>query len=230
MICSYLSNTGLLGKPNEFFNPRVVVAGGYGKKHSVGQPISMSGYIDWLKNNWTTKNKMFGAKILFEDFNSHKHLLPFQDLMLSARVILLERRSKLKQAISYYFAEKTGQWIDSDAAIMLPEKVPFDYGRIHQILTRLVDQDTRWKVFLEASRIPCLHLIFEDFVKDPRQGIKEIMAYLDVPDQEIRVEAKLAEQKHPAKAMFFDQFAETGLSSYFTPLEGITYAGVDFAQ
>ncbi|WP_198373822.1 Stf0 family sulfotransferase [Roseomonas rosulenta] len=96
-------------------------------------------------------------KLLFEDFEFLGGYLTVRDFLSEAVVIRLVRRNKLSQAISYYMAQQTGQWVSTDPARIPAEEVCFDFDAIRNHLKRLCHQDAMWDAQLDCLGIVAEH-------------------------------------------------------------------------
>jgi LPS sulfotransferase NodH len=228
LLCNYLANTHRLGRPGEMLNPDMVRSSRFGRELPPGTPVSTRAYLDWLRAIFSSPAGIFGIKLLHEDLETFSGFPALQDLFEDAQIYLLRRRSKLKQAISYYFAEKTGQWVATDKARMPIEDVPFDFARIEQHLRRLSLQDTGWITHLDAARLDYREVIFEDFLKAPGDHLAAIARDLGIDPDGMPVEATLHEQKNAISAMFAERFSEAFRARAFTPRESTRYKGMDF--
>lgn len=228
LFCNYLINTRRLGRPGELLNPDSVRSSRFGRGIAPGSPVSMETYFAWLRQTFSSRKGVFGIKVLYEDFENFKGFPSIQDYFSSAKIYVLRRRSKLRQAISYYFAEKTGQWVATDPAGMLIEDVPFDFARIEQHLRRLCLQDMAWITHLEAARLPYEEVIFEDFLRAPGDHLASIARDLGVDPEGMPVEATLKEQANARSAQFAAEFAAAFRARAFTPHEAVCYKGLSF--
>lgn len=224
LFCDYLRNTRVLGRPGEALNPDIVRGGRFGERFPTNSPVSVRKYIEWMLANHRSRNGIFGIKILFEDFEFYKGFDAFQELMASSFLVHLRRRSKVRQAISYYFAEETGQWVHTDPARKRIEDVAFDYNRLEQHLIRLTRQDAMWQTYLNGLRLPYREVHFEEFVRDPGQELGEICRCMGFePAVDMPVTATLQEQKNPRSAEFTDAFIDGFRAKVYGPTASVTY-------
>jgi len=211
LICDYLKNTRLLGAPIEALNPDAIRQSKFflGLKDESGT-VSLGAYLEWLRRITRSPNGVFGIKLLFEDFDTLRGLPALAGLLRNSRVIHLRRRAKLRQAISYYFAEMTGQWVARDRALMPLADVPFDYQAIERHLRRLTDQEARWASVLEGLGVESTELYFEDFLADPAAAVRGLLGVIGVPSapESLTIHATLPEQKNPKLPEFVARFRE----------------------
>lgn len=194
LLCDYLANTGLLGRPTEHFNPDIIRRGAFGRRFAFEEPLPCSAYVAWLRDQHSTPNGVFGTKVLYEDLATYFRFPSFVDLMRGSRCILLRRRDKARQAVSYFFAAETGQWVHTDTPRRDPDTLPYDRGTLRAHLRRLVEQETMWLGLLASLGIEYREIFFEDFVRDPRQHIEAIARDLGLPTDDIPCRASLREQ------------------------------------
>ena len=117
MLAEALESTGIAGRPREYFDPV------FQKKWCESLAIASDAeYFEKALAAGTTPNGVFGAKVLWHQF---EHLLVklrriqgngLSDLELldrtfpDLRYIFLTRRDKIRQAISYDRAIRSGVW------------------------------------------------------------------------------------------------------------------------
>jgi LPS sulfotransferase NodH len=206
LVCDYLFNTGRLGRPTEVFNPQIVVKGAYNRRYTVPEPVVLADYVAWLKENFATRNGVLGLKMLWEDMEFLGGSPAVSELLDQAHLIRLTRRRKLAQAVSYYLAQETGQWVASDPAHRQPEDVAFDFGVISRHLDRLCLQDARWDAELDTRGLEALHWHFEDFVRDPAQHVRSLADRLGVDIADDPIRTSLTKQSTARSQAFIDAF------------------------
>ena len=103
-----------------------------------------------------------------------------------ARYILLLRKNKINQAVSFAKALQNGIWrVEQDQddeykKYLLP--AVYDREHIEGCLEILLANDVAWQDFLRIHEIPFYQLWYEDLVKDFQNKTKEIQTYLGVDD------------------------------------------------
>ena len=200
----------------------------YREHISDGKPVSVDQFIDWIRQRHRTRNGIFGTKILHEDFQTFKTFPSFRDLFFSSRIIHLRRRSKLRQAISYFFAEETGQWVATDTPRKAVESVEYNYAAIRRHLDRLVRQDSLWTAVLDSLGIPYEELIFEEFLLDMSGKVARIAAFVGIDGGSLPIAATLAEQKNSLTAAFIQRFRSDLREHEFRTTGGTTYKDTEF--
>ena len=110
-----------LGMPCEYLNPnleKALVTRWTGSE----KPVGFERYLDLLKQYRTTPNGCFGIKCLHSQLDRRfERAARVRNFLLTFdRIIVLNRRDKLAQAISAVRAEQTGQWTSHLATQFAP--------------------------------------------------------------------------------------------------------------
>lgn len=228
LLCDVLRNTRVLGRPVEAFNPDFIRSGGFREHLRKDDPVSVAQFVDWIRDRHRTRNGIMGTKLLYEDFSTFRAFPAFRDLFFGARLIHLRRRSKLRQAISYLFAEQTGQWIATDTPRMPVERVAYDYVALRRHLDRLVHQDAIWTALLNALGVDYLEVFFEDFLADMEAAVGTIATFVGAAGTDLDIMATLAEQKNPHANAFVERLRADLRAREFEGAASATYKGVRF--
>ena len=226
LLCDYLDQTGIFGRPAEFLNPEVVVNGAYDRRFGKGPAVSVGEYIDWLYDNMSTGNQVFGIKILYEDFVAYRGFPRFQKLIEDSALFYLSRNSKIRQAISYYVAQNTGQWMADDRARISSDDLPYDYAAIDDNMQMLSHQHIEWQVFLSSIDRPVVMIEYEQLVKSPFDVIAEIGHALDIDVGDVRLAENVRHQRTPATDRLLARYKEDLRKFYYgltaeAPYEGL---------
>jgi LPS sulfotransferase NodH len=233
LLCDYLSNTELLGKPGELFNPRVVKGGHFQKRFEFDGAVPLADYLEWIETDLSTPNGVWGAKLLWEDFSFLQGFPAFRAMFSEARIYLLARRSKVRQAVSYFLAQQTGQWMATDPAIKPIEEVKFDFDVIRVHLDRLIVQEGRWRSILEVAGIPYRDIVFEQLLADPHRVVHSIAADMGVwaaggGAEPLRVSTEMAPQASWQTSRFGEEFCRLADFRNQADLDEIEYEQLRF--
>ncbi|MGX7876683.1 Stf0 family sulfotransferase [Mesorhizobium sp. ORM6] len=80
-------------------------------------------------------------------------------------LVLLERRDRLRQAISYCRAKASGRWRSTMAgAGLVPQ---YDFAGICQAYFLIEQSYAFWEAYLRMANLPYDHLFYEDLLDDP---------------------------------------------------------------
>jgi LPS sulfotransferase NodH len=221
-----MTNAGIFGIPHEYLNPNVVASGHWHQKFEHDGELSVGAYVEWLKKSFRTSNGVFGAKLLYEDIEHFGHFPTVRNLLRESVVIHLTRRSKLKQAISYYFAEKTGQWVSSDPEKFPADQVTFDFEAIKGHLWRSVSQDIRWLEYFEAEGLKYVQVVHEDVSRNPTSFMEALCDNLGIPIVDFEVKTNINEQRKSSSTQFRDQYNKIVLDVQYGDKDAVEYNGL----
>lgn len=168
LLCEALWNTGLAGRPKEYFTPL--------ESLFLADEVDIAAYLGTVFEQGTTPNGVCGAKLIWEDidvFLEKARQTPryrqmataaiLQDLLPNLHHIRITRRDKVRQAISALRAYQTGAWIwfDGDAPITVAEPV-FDFEAIEMLIETIKGHEmSLQQYFLEAGITP-FDVVYED--------------------------------------------------------------------
>ena len=125
-------------------------------------------------------------RLIHGDDGSDLELLrrTFPDL----RYVFLTRRDKVRQAVSYYKAIKTGVWWlirpygDRNQEIPPPAPAPpVDFEQIHHWVTHLTFSEAEWHRHFERIGARPLKVAYEDFITSYESTVRAILRYLGLP-------------------------------------------------
>jgi LPS sulfotransferase NodH len=173
LLCEHLCNSGLAGAPTEFFDRESY--DGFSKAWGA---TSFEDYIPKLVRKKTSPNGVFGFKIHWDqyvDFFSDRDLrAEFPNL----RFILITRRDRLGQTISFSRAVQSGQWAHDH--IVRNHELRFDYDQIVAFHHKIVREEQEWNRFFAANDIEPVRIVYEDLVKAPQKRVADILTAIGV--------------------------------------------------
>jgi trehalose 2-sulfotransferase len=95
------------------------------------------------------------------------------------RYVWLRREDKLRQAISWWRADATGQY--ALAAGQAPSAPPtFDRDAIDRLVQFAEACETGWRDWFDAHSITPLEIVYEDLVTNLDRAVSDIAGFLDV--------------------------------------------------
>ena len=225
LLCDYLDQTGVLGRPAEFLNPEVVINGAYDRRFGKGPDLPVGEYIDWLYGNMSTDNNIFGIKILYEDFVAYRGFIRFQELLHDSALFYLDRKSKINQAISYYVARNTGRWMASDPG-RTANDLHYDYKAIDDSLEMLVHQHIEWQAFLSSIERPVEMIEYDQVVNNPLGVIGQIGAALGIDVTGVALAQNVPAQRTGASDHLLARYKEDLRAFYYGLTAEIPYEGL----
>lgn len=185
LLAESLEKTKIAGRPREYFDPVI-----FEKKSSEEKRGALANIIQ----KGMTENGVFSVKFHWYQFEFAPRLLtsngdanlPIPILMArrfpNLSYIWLSRRDKVRQAISYYRASKTGQWweipgVNADTEPQIPE---FDFDRINYLERLLLSHESRWQKYFEENDLDPLFLVYEEFVDNHALVVTEVLKHVGI--------------------------------------------------
>jgi LPS sulfotransferase NodH len=166
LLCQYLSSTGVLGNPLEYFNGSGRRLLGY---HAY--PDDPSQQIGWILTEGATPNGIYGLKIFPAQFEQIEKSIRWTELLPNLRFVLLKRRDVLGQALSAVRALQTEQWRSS-----MPAQGPalYDGAQIYERLQNVARDYARWDIFFARKAVAPTIIVYEDLLTDPQSAVDQI--------------------------------------------------------
>jgi trehalose 2-sulfotransferase len=205
MLSAGLRSTGLAGRPEEYFGAEGLRF--YTERWKYPSLESYADYLDRVLDVATTPNGIFGAKIHWYQVGHLTNALrsirdpadatPPLDLLAAffpnPRFVILLRRDKLRQAISWYRALGSGLWWmaqDADGGVRTSWGVPSasgrptpdgpDFARIDELIRRLESYEQNWRQLLVETDPPPIELTYEQIVADYPSTVLSVLRFLGV--------------------------------------------------
>lgn len=173
-FCMELWRAGCFGAPMEYLNLR-------NRDNMIARlspTLDLSEYWHNVQNIRTSPNGVFGFKMFFQNFRyiakQHPALLAH---IASQKVIMLKRRDRVAQAISYARAMQTSVWFAG-----MRNKVPpvYNYGEIRRADKMLRRQNAAWDSAFALTDEKPLTIYHEDFCRDPARIYRKIALFLGI--------------------------------------------------
>jgi LPS sulfotransferase NodH len=166
LLCQYLSSTGMLGNPLEYFNGSGRRLLGYPE-----YPDDPSKQIDWIVTEGATPNGIYGLKIFPAQVEQVEKSIRWTELLPDLKFVLLKRRDILGQALSAVRALQTEQWRAS-----MPARGPalYDGAQIYERLQIAARDYARWDIFFARRAVAAAVIIYEDFLVDPQSAVDQV--------------------------------------------------------
>ena len=191
LLCESLANTGLAGPPEEVFcqvgDERLSLA-------QWGETSEIEQYLEWLFDDRSTPNGVFGAKIMLNHFrqlgarletrpgraqvNPHARL---RSVFPNLRYVWIRRRDKLRQAISWVRAKHTNHWRQQDGDLGLSFPKPrFDRNQIERQREEIETQEAEWQAFFDASGVEPVVVWYEDLAGSYEATARRVLKQLGI--------------------------------------------------
>ncbi|MGD0040990.1 MAG: Stf0 family sulfotransferase [Isosphaeraceae bacterium] len=200
LLAEALESTRIAGRPREYFD-RVFQQ----KWCETLAVTSDAEYFEKALAAGTTPNGVFGAKVLWHQF---EHLMfklrliqgnGLSDLELlrrtfsDLRYVFLTRRDKIRQAVSYDRAIRSGVWWSVSANAYSQTSTPpsapappFAFEKIDDWVTRLTEFESNWRRHFKRIGVEPFEVAYEDLVENYESTVHAILRCLDLPISEAR--------------------------------------------
>jgi len=191
-LAALLRSTGQLGLPNEYANGKSVRV--WAEKLGVSSTEIDRKYVAALLRERVTENGVFGIKATPPGY------LQLEKYMVFTHHIYLLREDTLRQAISLYRAEATGQFsqMEKEAYDRMrennpgtnyptisdqpaPTEIPFDREAILKCLKRIQVSNQQWEEIFKERGIEPLRLTYDQLCAAPGETVQQVADYLQVP-------------------------------------------------
>lgn len=153
-------------------------------------------YLSILMSYQTTENGVFGTKIISSFLERlYQDNLDLNQLNNNFKFIYLIRRDKIAQAVSGFIASKTNMWhIYSEQQAQnyktQLQKVKIqdsELADVHKIYQNYLQQERFIEDFFKQYQISPLIIEYEKFFVSPEEHLKSILKYLDIINEEQRL-------------------------------------------
>jgi LPS sulfotransferase NodH len=179
--------------PKQFFLPKS--EGRYGAELGLDPDADYPGYVRAIVNTKTTRNEVFGFKLMswyLDDFLTRLRdtrtfgnattddLTMLRNAFPRLRFVHIVRRHKLRQALSTARALQTGLWKvqDGKAASREPQ---FDAELIEQSLREAERQEKLWYTFFQRIGIAPFQVEYEELCQNYGATIRCVLDFLKIP-------------------------------------------------
>jgi LPS sulfotransferase NodH len=193
LLAEALQSTRIAGRPREYFDPMLET------EWTNRQVIAPNAeYLESVMAAGTTKNGVFGAKVLWHQF-AHLVSKPreiegstasgaelLRRMFPDLRYVFLTRRDKIRQAISYDRAIRSGVWWSirhGDEQTPAPNALPppFDFEQVDGWVSRLSQFETSWRRHFQRVGVTPFEIAYEDLVLAYESTVLAILSYLELP-------------------------------------------------
>lgn len=166
LLCQYLSSTGMLGNPLEYFNGSGRRLLGYPE-----YPDDPSRQIDWILTAGATPNGIYGLKIFPAQAEMVEKSIRWTELLPDLKFVLLKRRDILGQALSAVRALQTEQW---RAAMPARGPAMYDGAQIYERLQSAARDYARWDIFFARKAAMPTIIAYEDLLAEPQSAVDQV--------------------------------------------------------
>ena len=219
-LCDLLQKSNLAGYPAEHLRrPAEILA-----RHCQFDYIR---YMKILMTRRATSNQVFGTKLISHFLMDYrKEGLEFDSFFQTyfKKIIYLQRRDKVAQAISLYLAKATGIWhIFNDETreqynlkISQIQAEQCQIEKVKSLYDFLVRQEKFIESFIQEHDITPLRIGYEDLVKSKEKYLNDVFDYLEInaDGYEHENSTGMKRTKSPLTAQLTEKFRESYPSLY----------------
>jgi trehalose 2-sulfotransferase len=158
LFCQYLSSTGQLGYPLEYFN-------GPGRR-TLGLPDFPDApelQIDAILHLGATPNGVYAVKLFASQFAVFSRRVRWTDLLPNLHFVYLSRDDLLGQAISWSRALQTSQYRSTQPATQI---AVYNADHIRSQLVAIARERAQWEAFFARTGIEPLRITYERFLEN----------------------------------------------------------------
>jgi len=192
LLTDGLRATRQAGVPKQFFLPKSEAR--YGTELGSDPQADYPGYLCSVVNTKTTRNEVFGFKLMswyLDDFLARLRntrafggattddLTMLRKAFPRLRFVHIVRRHKLRQALSTARALQTGLWKVQDGKSALREP-QFDAELIEQSLKEAERQETIWHSFFRRTGVTPFQVEYEELCRDYEATIRAVLDFLQI--------------------------------------------------
>jgi len=176
-ITDAIGNMGLAKKVDEIFNLRGPVQNIY-KNYGESRDI-----VDYVNNVY--KKKMLADVLIFKtDFKDLALVMRQYDifsLFPNLKIVYIERKDKVMQAVSLYKATVTKHWhqLDDINTIAIPENFSPNIKKIILLKKQLEGDCEKWRQHFRHIGAKPYTLYYEDFDHAPEQTLNDIFKFIE---------------------------------------------------
>jgi trehalose 2-sulfotransferase len=226
LLCEGLKATGIAGKPGEWVEMP--------QNTSLLEFYQAASYEDLQTKLWNqgTANGVFGIKanaprkendLIMQELSqipgvepTTTHFEIWENAFPNGKHIFLTRINKIRQAVSWWKAIVTQQW----HLVKGEEKQPFknklreqyNFEAIKHLLLEISLRESKIQAFLEEGNIVPLTIVYEDFIKEYVQTIRNVITFLGITQAEYPV-------KEPYYAQLSDEVSEEWIERFRKELQ-----------
>ncbi|MEM7331955.1 MAG: Stf0 family sulfotransferase [Chloroflexota bacterium] len=237
-----LHSTGLAGNPDEYFQPNSDgklqneighIAERYGRK-------TLEEFREFILDIASTDNGVAGvalhANYLHHIINAYQSLPQYEGLnhyeLLNAlfynpQFIWLQRRDKVRQAVSWIKARHTGVWgshMENRVKKGDSQALKYDYFLIEQNVARFEEFENRWRTFFEEFQIKPHLVVYEELAKEVETTTLDLLNALEI---DYSKDIRFAERKLKKQA---DTLSEEWVQRFYRENQSFTHRLFRYAR
>jgi LPS sulfotransferase NodH len=183
LVSRMLFETGMAGDPLEFFNRHLLEL----ERRTKGpHDLTFEGFLERMIRRRTSPNGVFGMQLHYSQLLAkfscnrlHHSMIDFVGAF--DRHIWLRRRNRLRQAISFAIASKSGAWSSEDEAkVRTLESGDISLPEILSALSLVALNDYGWELLVRTANLQVHEVWYEDLDADYESVSRGILDFLQI--------------------------------------------------
>lgn len=193
LLCEALRRTKLGGRPEEYFSIHLLAA--YRRLWKV--PADFSSYVEKAIEAGTTPNGVFAAKLMWSDaeplfsqlrvhYGAQASDRPTMHellgrLFLNLHYVLIERKDKVAQAVSFAIALQTGAWVKRPGLTRDPNpKLEYNRHQIDYLLNEINAHTIAWNRYFRSTGVKIKRVLYDDLKENIEDTARDVLDHLGV--------------------------------------------------
>ena len=198
LLCRALQSLGIAGKPSEWLNSY------NSPDFSLLDKYQLNSYAELQQRIWqlgTTPNGVFGIKGgIFEPYfrqiidtlkqfpgcnpKSNNRVNIWHNAFPNCKHIYMTRRNKVRLAVSWWKAIQSDEWHRERGKLPIARdlKDKYNYEAIAHLFAECSMREAAIQEFFSEGSIVPFTIVYEDFILNYPETIRNILSYLELPD------------------------------------------------
>jgi LPS sulfotransferase NodH len=200
-LASLTNATGVMGRSAEWLNSSYL---GFDPRdyETLEQTVVQKGTTE----NGRFSIKVFPRHLLWSKAKFGKDLLFEMRKRYDLSFVILERRDRLRQAISFYRARMSGVWTSRHKGEQA--SLAYDFAEISRAYFQIEQSYAFWRAYLSLPELGSLQFVYEELQDDPNPYVQAVAALLDVEAPEVRPVSSLRIQRDGVTEEWTARFRE----------------------
>ena len=192
LLCEALRNTGLAGKPDEYFGPMHVER--WNERWQTNTEIE---YIEKAITYSREENHVIGMKVMrvyWQNFIDHLNMAKGSNKFTEFEIlnhwfpdlhfVFITRHDKVRQGISWlkFLQGSAWHWVDDEPQKL--DNLEYKADIIKDFIVQTTAHESSWLEFFRKNKVEPFTVIYEDFVDSYEETAKAILKYLGIPHPE----------------------------------------------
>ncbi len=189
LLCDLLTSSKMMGNPKEILNLDSMLRP-FCERHNLFEndaQISMNHYLNYAIDKLSSKNNIFGMKVLFDQLEPFLKSEAVKQFLQTSQFIWLVRRDVVAQAVSMYIARVTDEWTSMNEQKNLEqenknrrEEVQYDGKKIGDFVKYLTQKNLKWLEFFAINQVNYMQVYYEDILINPNRVCQNICQFCEV--------------------------------------------------